>query len=636
MQRDKKYRTILETSMLFLALTCGALILVICFVWGYQSLSNVRQQNEEYNRIKLNTIYNTLNEQFSALKKDQYNSGVYRPQYTQVMSQIIEEYLANIARVNGNYNINAQRTFISEYLSSLQSANYQKAHLVMITGQEYSSRAPYYLSYGTTGTGMKGFQVIHNAVISQQQKIGGRRSAGLISIYRENENIGNEKKNANIEYVIFDEMRSYNQPANTYGYIVVCYDAAQLDALIADANLGYGGSLYVVNGAGDIIYDSDGLLYGKSLKEQYGLEEPADIDLDHGGYHFSSLYNSDFDYYVVNVVKNSDLMRTQFNHLFIIIAVSGICLTLNLLACYFYFRKRLYKLTNLLHVLSMAETDIKQRAPVDKNQDEIDAISESINVMLSRIEEYIRINYQNEIERQEEKLRRNDAELYALQAQLNPHFLYNTLESVRMRLVVSNDMEGAGMVRVLGTMLRDRIKGGAAIFLSREVELCEQLVEIYNLNMQMECMLFVEIPEECLVSAVLRDCMLPLIENALLHAVNKEAEDKEFYITISGNLRQEKAYKDMEITITDNGVGFPEQMLLKMQTLLRGDSIHLNNSNLGILNIHNRIRMIYGQEYGIMKIERGESGGTQIVLRIRYMDIEELEKVVSHKDLEEQ
>ena len=191
-------------------------------------------------------------------------------------------------------------------------------------------------------------------------------------------------------------------------------------------------------------------------------------------------------------------------------------------------------------------------------------------------------------------------EMNALQAQINPHFLYNTLDSIRWMAVFQDAENIADTVMSLEELLRNMAKGvGDKISLREELSLVEDYVRLQQVR-YMEIFDYVcDVPEKYLDYQIVKMSMQPIIENAILHGIVPSGTYGEVKIFV----RETKT--DLYVSVEDNGIGIDKE---EFQKLVRtgGDKNKNALSGIGIMNVDERLRMTYGEDYGL--IYEGEKG----------------------------
>jgi len=193
---------------------------------------------------------------------------------------------------------------------------------------------------------------------------------------------------------------------------------------------------------------------------------------------------------------------------------------------------------------------------------------------------------------------RKQAELSVLQSQINPHFLYNTLETIRGQAIVYGITDIEVMTRALANLFRYSINSKDMM-----VTLSQELSNVENYFLIQKCRFGDKFTKEERIDEDTRDCMLPklliqpLVENAVHHGLERKIGKGK--LTISAYRTQ----KDLIIHIIDDGIGISEEKLFSIRQTLRqsdpGKILRDDRGHIGIINVHDRIRLTYGEPYGI-------------------------------------
>ena len=244
------------------------------------------------------------------------------------------------------------------------------------------------------------------------------------------------------------------------------------------------------------------------------------------------------------------------------------------------------KLQQAISQVSRDELDIQ--IPVD-SQDELGTLAQDFNRMVEALKE----NREALVENQREL---NQAQIRMLQAQLNPHFLCNTLDTMKWTAKIHNLPQVAVMSTNLADILRFCISPEEFVPLYRETEVLERYIEIQRLRLGDGFRFRVDCPmelEECLVPKMI---LQPLVENSILHGVN-DGSGNEIRVEIR---RQGEM---LSVSVTDNGKGLPETMVGRPCT----PDFFPDGNHLGLYNVHTILTKYYGQSCGLY-LDRGENG----------------------------
>jgi len=241
-----------------------------------------------------------------------------------------------------------------------------------------------------------------------------------------------------------------------------------------------------------------------------------------------------------------------------------------------------------------------------QSDDEIGELGKDFNIMIAKIRELIRLNTQ-----QQELKRRS--ELKALQMQINPHFLYNTLDSIIWMAEGRKEEEVITMVSALAKLFRLGIsKGQEIIPIGQEIEHVESYLTIQKIRYKDKLDYEISVDPEIRRFRTVKLILQPLVENAIYHGIKNKAEAGK--IVVSGR----RTETGVELAVSDDGVGMGAEQL---QSLLSRSS-EPNGNGLGVRNVDERIKLYFGDEYGLM-YESAEDEGTTV--RVRLPAWEEME-----------
>lgn len=255
------------------------------------------------------------------------------------------------------------------------------------------------------------------------------------------------------------------------------------------------------------------------------------------------------------------------------------------------------------HIVSLSgESELRENAAIEKGSDEVAAIGRGVNRLVRHINGLIL--RQKEMYEQKQQL-----EIDALQAQINPHFLYNTLDSIRWMAVIQKSETIARTVGALENLLRNMAKGvGGQITLQQELSLTQDYVSLQQVR-YMEIFDYIcEIPETFSDVKIVKMTLQPIIENAILHGIEPTGS----YGEIRVSAHEEAG--DLLILVEDNGAGMDEEELTALKTSLRCRNKN-SMSGIGVSNVDARLRMIYGERYGL-HYESEKNRFTRVTVRI--------------------
>jgi len=297
---------------------------------------------------------------------------------------------------------------------------------------------------------------------------------------------------------------------------------------------------------------------------------------------------------------------TKARNVFLICLVTALILMVCM--SYFFSTNLTKKIKKLVKVMrTVQEGNLNTQVRIEGN-DEIAKLGTDFNRMLARINELIGTVYKIEI-------LQKDALLKALQNQINPHFLYNTLETIKMMAEIKREREISDALTSLGGMMRYNLtKESELVLISEEIQHIRSYCNLQSLMMNERLVLICDIAEPIRSLRMLKLILQPIVENAILHGFRNF--DGQCTITVLAAAQQDR----IEIIVADNGNGIEVAQLMKLKQILQGSGsgASTGETGIGLANVNERLRLRYGQDYGI-DIESRQGLGTQITIRIPIM-----------------
>jgi two-component system sensor histidine kinase YesM len=397
----------------------------------------------------------------------------------------------------------------------------------------------------------------------------------------------------------------FNGLRRTTGLIMINLDTAQLEKAYAQYSSEIKGTILVMNSRGEVLYDSSNTWYGQTYPyfSQLG-GNGGDVMLDKPSI-VSLAYSRNNDLLVADIVPKSEVDKYVHMMLRTIYAVLVISLGVALLLVYFaseLMTKRIKKVTNTM--MQVEKGDLSARMPVDRSRDEIHQISLSFNRMCGELGSYIDKVYVAGI-------RTKDAELKSLQMQINPHFLNNTLEAIRMKAVMNRDGEVGDMIYLLADLFKSSMRTRDMMTRVRdEINYCRSYLEIHRIRYRERLAMSFNIDEAILEYKIPKLVLQPLVENCVMYGgLDKNAGA--LVVSISGRLDEAG---NIELKVEDNGAGMSQETLAQVREGIGAGG----SGSIGLANIDERIRLIFGEEYGL-EITSETGRGTSIRLLLPAM-----------------
>lgn len=274
------------------------------------------------------------------------------------------------------------------------------------------------------------------------------------------------------------------------------------------------------------------------------------------------------------------------------------------------FTSRLRKLGEAFE--EVEEEAVLQEISQAQGKDEIGTLMQNYNRMARRMNELIQRVYKDRLERQEIDLARQNAELLALHSQVNPHFLFNVLESIRMHSILRNEEETAGMIEKLAVLERQNINWAADnVTFAEEINFVEAYLELQKYRFGDRLHYQIELSESCADYMIPKLTLTTFVENSCVHGMEKKAAACWVYLRV-----YEKGGQVM-IEIEDTGGGMEEHEAMRLCERMQNCTIDdiKENAHVGILNACLRLKR-FSKERAFFSLESERGVGTFTTIRV--------------------
>ncbi|MFC3799515.1 sensor histidine kinase [Cohnella sp. GCM10012308] len=369
-------------------------------------------------------------------------------------------------------------------------------------------------------------------------------------------------------------------------------------------------TLLVLDQEGRVVIDTSNRYYeGVYPYFEQVKESRPDARLDEVSM-VQTIHSEKLGYYVTAVLPHAEIYdkSRSTRNLIVLIALLSIIFAIVLGVISIRFLARRIKFINKA-IQKVQVGDFTYRIPIDETKDEISNIAVNFNQMCDWIVNYIEKGYLSE-------LKQNEARLYALQSQIDPHFLYNTLEIIRMEALASGNEQVSHIIEILSQLFRNSIKGDRYVQIKDELRFCENYLELYNIRYADNLFVEYQIEADILEFGVMKHLLQPILENCIVHGLKPHVANN--HITVKGYREAD----DIIIEIADNGKGMDGAELEKIKRALAASDIP-DRQTIGIMNVHQRIRLAFGPAYGL-SIDSASDQGTAVALRMPAKSKEEL------------
>lgn len=305
----------------------------------------------------------------------------------------------------------------------------------------------------------------------------------------------------------------------------------------------------------------------------------------------------------------------SFSIVLLLIVLETALMPILFFAMQLFIKKSIYvPINKIFNFLSLYSLNKKGDRIHLQNQTEIGIIADEIDKMVENAEKLSRRILQNQQTLYESEITQKDAMLYALQLQLSPHFLYNTLDCICGVANASGVPQIADATVALAKMLRYSASGGKIVSFFQEIEILESYLTILNIRQPNRFTVVFDVSEDAEETMCLKMLLQPLVENSFKHGFKEGVKNAQLIISA-------KTEKDcLIVKIFDNGRGIPkdklDEILRELDSFNNFASIQRDGMmQIGLVNIHNRIRLNYGKDFG-MSIKSEEGKFTEITLRL--------------------
>ena len=419
-----------------------------------------------------------------------------------------------------------------------------------------------------------------------------------------------------ISYCIYLFDRNAIRFTKPLGYIVVNVRADHFRGAFRTQE-GLNGILYVLDRNGTTLFDSaggetgttfDGARYGITEIEEAGSNDSYVINMrtsERTGYRF------------INIVSREVIRREAGSIRRSLFGILAACVALALVISFVSARmlsRRINRLVQKMRRLDVGEFNVTTDV---KGNDEISYLEESFNSMITRLDKHIQTAYVYQLESK-------TAELKALQAQINPHFLFNTLESIRFNALEHQDADTAKMIHLLGNLFRWNIQSpDLFVELRQEIDYAGTFIELQKLRYADAFDFETVVPQKLLNLGTPKFIVQPLVENAIKHGQKGVSSGGIIRITAG-----EEPGDTLVITVEDNGHGMDEATVRRItERLDQPEAEGDDHYSIGLSNVHQRIRILFGEPYGLT-IESEPGVRTAVIIRMPAKGKEELEAYV--------
>ncbi|MFP3126566.1 histidine kinase [Ectobacillus funiculus] len=372
-------------------------------------------------------------------------------------------------------------------------------------------------------------------------------------------------------------LNSLNSNANVIGTLFITADTKVFTDLLKDVQLSKNDQIYIYDENGDTLF---------TLNQKAGEDSPISSKDKH-----TSVIERDIPFIngkVVLVDSKTDLIQqiTRIKaSVMLVIIICILSLIILSMAVSRMFSKPILLIMKQMKKVESGNLDVRVNI---KSKDEVGKLAQGFNQMIERLKSFINEAYIAEIKQKQ-------TELNALKSQIRPHYLYNTLEVVRMKAVYNDDNEVADMIHVLSNQMKYVIDYGEEIVtIDTELSHLDDYFKLIKVRFEDKVDLKIHIGSEVSLDwGIHKLSIQPLVENAIQHGIKPKIGNGLVELTIN------KMDNDsLVIIVSDDGVGMNEQRVNEINQRLSEGYISTNRS-VGMWNVNERIKTLAGNEYGL-------------------------------------
>ena len=396
-----------------------------------------------------------------------------------------------------------------------------------------------------------------------------------------------------------------NEQGN-YGFINAAINLHHLTDIVSNIDF-YEGESFIMDTSSNLYtkvqtisaQDTENIMNNVMLH----LDTTSSFSLDKYTYYYTKIPANE-NWYLCTKVETANLTKETSSFILMLTSLLVLFTLITIVVCIYLSRSITKPISNLNETMQKASSNLQIVAD-QSDIEEINSLSYSFNQLIQRID-----NLLKQI-KEDAKLQRQ-SEIKVLQAQINPHFLYNTLDALNWKALQHQDAEMTTLIRSLCDFYRISLSNGDEFIpIKDEIKHVECYLKIQSIRFKNQFTYDLEVEPHLLSMYCLKILLQPLIENAITHGLRPLDHPGEIHIRI---FTQEN---NIIMTVEDNGVGMSDQMLDEVNNGLSNQALH----KYGLYNINQRIRLTYGETYGI-QIQSQLNSGTKVTVTIPQIKVE--------------
>ena len=388
------------------------------------------------------------------------------------------------------------------------------------------------------------------------------------------------------------------------GLILIAYDNKVIDEIVES----YENEAIIIDQSGKVIFDSDDNYDREMLLDYIGKLSIEDkISLD-GNTYYTNVLVDKLGNIVLGRVNSYEATKLPLTYYLMLMFIDILVVLVAIFIIHIKLKGLSERMNKIITTMEQVkEGNLDARIDITDDKDELNYIATQFNDMCIDLKKHIEISYLAEMNKKEAELSKKKAEMLSLQSKINPHFLYNTLESIRMKAIVSGNRDVGRMLFLLGNLFRNQLKEDDVITIEKEINYCKEYLELFKFRYDDKFNYYINCDPELLNKKIIKFILQPLAENYTVHGIRREDYDNELNIDILKN------NDNIKIVIEDNGIGIDKNKINEINKKIKEKDF--TGKSIGIANTHERIMLLYGEDYGV-KVDEEFENGTRIILSI--------------------
>lgn len=570
---DKKILLLVTVSILIVTLTVAGVSLTF-------SIASMKEQSVELLQMQNNTVVESFKGSMDSYKEI-------------VLGTIMDDSVQNYCRqVQKN---ELKTADIDAVYSKLENLNnmYESLNFASIVSSDYKS----YYYRGKGSLSVTQFEEVYPQAYERSKYA----QKGTLKVAYNNEYYNDYYKGNRYTLSLYYPLYDTRKVSDARGLLCMNFDDPAVQRMLAVGDSS--AETRVVDTGGMILLSNDKEETGRYVNYIDEMEKGIQIFTKNGNMYVCQKIKN-WNYYVVSSISFYKLMESGFHIMVVVILVLIIVLIIVSIIIRALVRKMYQPLNKVVSKMDHVATgSLRTRINVDNMGEDFAKLAIGFNSMMDEIEvlmEQVKLE-----QHQLEQIRFN-----ALQSQIQPHFLYNTLECIHWQAIAEGNKEISTMVKALAKYYRICLsKGHDVITIREEVEHIRNYMIIQN--MRYDNIIGSEIVVESQVeeSLIPKLTLQPLVENSIYHGMKvKEGKTGTLYLT---------AYKNEDeviIKVSDTGTGMSQEQIDEMNEQL---SRYEDSFGYGVRNVNKRIELLFGEGYGL-NYQKNDSGGVTVVIHLPY------------------